>query len=91
MDPKTETVTGRVPEAIPGAVVLAVTVVEPAATPSRVPVMLVVPWRIVPLAGVTVTMPVLLDVKVKGSPPAGAGAERRRVKLWSPPAPTVTD
>jgi hypothetical protein len=91
MLPYTETVTARVPEATFGAVVLAVMVVEPLATPCTLALMLLVPVVIVPLAGVTVATAVLLDVKVKGSPPAGAGAERSRVKLWSPPAPTVTD
>jgi hypothetical protein len=74
-------VTDRVPEATLGAVELPVIVVEPPATPCTLAVALVLPALIVPLAGATVAIPVLFDVRVKGRPPAGAGAERRRVKL----------
>ena len=61
MDPNTDTVTGRVADATFGAVVLAVTVAEPAATPcTRKLGLVVLPAPITTLGG-TVATAVLLD------------------------------
>jgi len=50
---------------------------------------MVLPCGTITLVG-TVATEVLLDVRLKVRPPVGAGAERRRLMLLAPPAPTVT-
>jgi hypothetical protein len=84
------TVTVAVAPEILGEAAVAVIVAVPAATPCTKKLGLVVALAaIVTLAG-TVAIAVLLDASVMGRPPVGAGAERIKLILWSPAAPTAT-
>jgi hypothetical protein len=84
------TVTGKLPELIPGVVVLAVIVAEPAATPLTSTPGLELALALITTLGGAVATAGLLDTRVTDRPPAGAGAERRTLILCPPAAPTVT-
>ena len=88
IEPNTDTVTLRLPPVMFGDVVLALIVDEPAATAVTCKPTLVALASMVALAG-TVATEGLLEARVIDRPPAGAGAERSRLVLSTPPAPTV--
>jgi hypothetical protein len=77
-----------VPETL-GLVVLAVIVAVPAATPVMGTGTLVVPAPIDTVVG-TVAADVLFEFRLISRPPGGAGAERSKLMLCTPPAPTET-
>jgi len=87
-EPGVSTVTGRVAPVTFGAVVLAVIVAVPTATPVMLNVTLFVLASIVTLAG-TVADAGVLELRATFRPPVGAGAERSNVTARIPPAPTV--
>jgi len=62
-------------------------VAEPTATPATVAVAFVVVAATTTL-GVTVAKLVLLELRLTGRPPAGAGAERVTVIVRTPPTPS---
>jgi hypothetical protein len=81
-----ETVTLAV--AVPKFGVLAVIVAEPCATPATVTLTLLAPAAKVTVAG-TVATPVLLELRLAVSPPAGAIPDRFNVKFCAEFAPIV--
>jgi hypothetical protein len=89
MEPRSATVADRVPLATFGVGVLAVIVEVPCAIPCKVTLVLVAPLEITTRDG-TVTAAVLLEDRLTGRPPVGAGAERFKETLRGSPAPTVT-
>ena|ERR1041385_42007 len=72
-----------------GFAVLAEIFAEPAATPVTLNATLVAPARMMTFAG-TVAAAVLSEFSDMDRPPVGAGAERSRLILRTPPAPTET-
>jgi hypothetical protein len=89
MAPDTVTVTGSVAPATFGVLDAAVMIAVPAAIPLICTDVFVEPASIVTLDG-TVATEVALELRLMVRPPGGAGAERRRLVLCTPPAPTVT-
>ena len=88
IEPNTDTVTFKLPPVMFGEVVLALIVEEPAAAAVTCKLTLVALASMLTVAGTFATEG-LLDVRVIDRPPAGAGAERSRLVLSTPPAPTV--
>jgi len=80
IEPNCCTVTSAVVSAIFGAPVLAVIVVEPAATGVIGTLAVVAPAAIVTVDG-TVALPVLLEARSNTRPPAGAAPERFSVRF----------
>src|SRR5664280_2788092 len=79
IDPKISTVTLAVTSAMFGRLLAWITA-EPAATPVTGTLMVVAPWPKATVSG-TVATPVLLELRLIVTPPAGAAAERVSVRF----------